>query len=291
LKEVCFASSLSSEEYYARDHEVDGALLFPAAGFLEIACVAGTIAGEASVTRIEDVVWMHPLRLASADHPVKTYLKPCGNHVEYAIVSFNEDNEPIVHSEGRVSYGKRKDLHAVPASHSILELKSRATKTVQGADCYRRFAGFGLRYGPCFQTIQELYIGRDFALSRLKLAPELEDRFDQYILHPSILDGALQTVIGIASNGAPEAEADTPYLPFALGEVEILRPLSQACYAHVERVESEGHSDIRQFDIQLLSDSGEVLARLHKFHVRSMHRRPRDGVDDLALSRDELAAE
>jgi polyketide synthase PksL len=284
LKEVCFTSSLSSTEYYARDHQVGGELFFPGAGFLEMACVAGTIAGEESVARLEDIVWMHPLPLTSADHPVKTYLKSNGNHVEYSIVSFDEDNERIVHSEGRVSYGRRKDVHDLQASYSIQELKSRAGKTVQGPDCYRQLEGFGLRYGPCFQTIQELYIGSDFALSRLKLAEELQDDFGQYILHPCIIDGALQTVIGITANGAPQAESDTPYLPFALGEVEILRPLSESSYALVERVASGCHSDVLQFDIQLLSDSGDVLARLHRFHVRRRQRSQRDDVDHLVLS-------
>jgi polyketide synthase PksN len=292
LKEVCFASSLSSGEYYARDHQVNGELFFPGAGFLEIACVAGTIAAEESVARIEDIVWMQPLRLTSADHPVKTYLKSNGNHVEYAIVSFNEDNERIVHSEGRVSYGRRTDLHALQASYSIQELKRRAEKTVPGSDCYRQLEGFGLRYGPCFQTIQELYIGRGFALSKLKLAEELEGDFDQYLLHPCIIDGALQTVIGIAANAALQVESDAAYLPFALGEVEILRPLSASCYAHVEPVVPGCNSDILQFNIQLLSDSGDVLARLHNFHVRRIPGSQRDVVACGACTHpDELAAE
>jgi polyketide synthase PksN len=273
LKEVCFASSLSSKEYYARDHQVNGELFFPGAGFLEIACVAGTIAGEEAVARIEDIVWMHPLCLTSGDQVIKTFLKPSGNHVEFAIVSFNEDNERIVHSEGRISYGRCRNPHAVQPSYSIQELKLRADRTVQGSDCYRRLEGFGFRYGPCFQTIQEMHVGSDFVLAKLKLAEDLKDDFDQYILHPCIIDGALQTVIGLAANGRAEpGESDTPYLPFALGQVEVLRPLSESCYVHVDRATSKGHSDVMQFNIRILNDSGEVLARLDNFYVRALPR-------------------
>jgi hypothetical protein len=110
--------------------------------------------------------------------------------------------------------------------------------------------------------MQELYVGSGFALSRLSLAEELKDDFDQYILHPCIIDGALQTVIGIARG----AESDTPYLPFALGEVEILRPLTQTCYAYVEHAASDStSSDVKQFNIRLLSESGDVLVKLNNF--------------------------
>jgi polyketide synthase PksL len=265
LKEVRFSSSLSGREYYGRDHQVNGETFFPGAGFLEMACVSGMVAGEESVTRIEDIVWMQPLRLASGDHQVDTLLRSDGNHAEYAIVSFNEDNERVVHSEGRVYYGSRAKFgNEVQAACSI---QKRATKTLQGEACYRQLEGFGLRYGPCFRTMQELYVGSGFALSRLSLAEELKDDFDQYILHPCIIDGALQTVIGIARG----AESDTPYLPFALGEVEILRPLTQTCYAYAEHAASDSSSsDIKQFNIRLLSESGDVLVKLNNFYVRAL---------------------
>jgi polyketide synthase PksL len=269
LKEVCFASSLSGKKYYGRDHQVNGELFFPGAGFLELACVSGTIAGEQSVSAIEDIVWIQPLTLTAGDTLVKTVLKSSGNNAQYAIVSFDDDNEPVLHSEGRVVYGNRsKHGDEVHAAYSIQELKNRAGRTVPGSHCYRQFEGFGLRYGPCFQTVEELYIGSSFALSKLRLADELKDDFEQYILHPCIIDGALQTVIGMTAGGEP----DTPYLPFALDQVEILRPLSETCYAYVEQTvaEDSAKSDIKQFNIRLLNESGAVLVRLNNFCVRAL---------------------
>jgi acyl transferase domain-containing protein len=179
----------------------------------------------------------------------------------------------VVHAEGRVSYerqGKHDD--ETQAGYSIEALKNRAAKTVSGSDCYRQFEDFGFRYGPCFRTLQELHIGSDFALARLDLGKELKGDFEQYILHPCIVDGALQTVIGMATGG----ESSTPHLPFAVDEVEILQPLTETCYVYVEQAASGNpvNPDIRQFNIRLLGENGDVRVKLNNFYVRALRNTP-----------------
>jgi len=267
LKDVCFASFLSGQEYYGRDHLVNGERFFPGAGFLEIACISGTIGGEGSVTRIEDIVWVQPLRLGTGDQLVEIFLKTIGDSVEYVIISFDDDNERVVHSEGRLVYGADSLGDSEPASYPVSEIRARAGKTLSGSHCYQQLESLGFHYGPAFQTIQELYVGKDFALSRLELTAALQADFDQYILHPCIIDGALQTVLGMAADEQP----DSLYLPFALGAVEILRPVMSTCYAYVEPAarDASASPEIKLFNIRLLSENGEVLVNLENFYVRT----------------------
>ena len=275
LKEVSFGSMLSPERYYARDHQVGHQMLFPAAGFLEIACVGGTLAAERKVTSIRDVVWSAPLKIDTPEVLVKTFFKTNGDATEYVSVSLGNDAERVVHSEGRLLYGTAA-AHGIDSggNPSIQELQSRCTQTLEGAECYRRFARHGLHYGPSFQTIQALHIGAGWALARLQLTQALLADFGHYILHPCLLDGALQTVIAFAGEGGDPV----PYLPFALDEVRILRPLPPTCYAYAQQVVSEHsrHPDIKQFDISLLNESGEAVLQLSHFYVRALRtpRRP-----------------
>ncbi|MFK3648769.1 SDR family NAD(P)-dependent oxidoreductase [Lysobacter enzymogenes] len=269
LKEVCFASWLSGEAYYARDHRVDGAMFFPGAGMLEIACVAGSLAGEHSVIALEDVVWNQPLRLAPGRRLVKTLLKAGQDGADYLIVSLDEDNERVVHSEGRIGYGHpRAHGRSAPAPVAVAPLIAGARRTLQGADCYRELERAGFQYGPGFRTIRQLHIGDGYALSALKLDDALLGEFDQYLLHPSLIDGALQTVLGVVGDGGAAA----PHLPFALGSLRRLRSLTPSCYAlaRPSAASAGGPADVKQFDIQLLSESGEVLAALNKFYVRAL---------------------
>lgn len=272
LKEVRFVSKLSEGAYYAQEHRINGESLFPGAGFLEIACITGAIAAEAPILRLTDIVWPRPLVFTGEPQLVQTRLKANGNHSECSIITFNDDNEPVVHAEARVFCGSRNNGtgEKFQSTYSLAELKQMAKKSIAADQCYQRFSLFGFSYGPAFRTIEELRIGEGMALSRLVLKEELHRDFDQYILHPCLIDGALQTVIGIADGEG----SSIPHLPFAVDEVELVRPLSHPCYVYVEHSESDGAENqmMKQFHIRLLNEKGEVLVRINNFYVRALTR-------------------
>jgi len=273
LKQVSFSSSLSDDEFYALEHRVNNEKIFPGAGFMEIACIAGNIAGEQRVTKIKDIVWIHPLSFQNGPQMVQTFMKTIGNSTEYEIISLDEENERVVHSEGRLFFesdevpGVNVDVKE-ETNISIQQLKTQCLAPQEGSHYYQNFKSFGFDYGSAFQAIQQFYVSDTFALSMLNIAEHLKADFDQYILHPSIIDGALQTVVGLIG----QVESGTPYLPFALDEVEIIRPITHTCYAYVEPVDSEEHHqvDFKKFNIQLLNERGDVLVRMKDFYVRAL---------------------
>jgi polyketide synthase PksL len=269
MKEVSFSSLLLANEFYAVDHKVNNESLFPGAGFLEIACMAGTIAGEQRVHKLKDIIWAQPLSFKGGSQKVKTFLKTIGKSIEYEITSLDNEKEIISHSEGRIFF-KDEDTVSLEATNnlSIQALKRQSIKVQHGKAHYKKFELHGFNYGPSFQTIQELYIDDLYALSKLKIAEHLKGEFDQFILHPSIIDGALQTVLGLVEGEG----SGTTYLPFAIDEIEFIRPLSQLCYAYVEFAYSkDGHKmELKKFNVQLLNEQGDVLVQIRNFYVREL---------------------
>jgi acyl transferase domain-containing protein/acyl carrier protein len=271
MQEVSFSSVLSDTAFYAVDHKVHEERVFPGAGFLEMACISGNVASEQKVRKIRDVVWIHPLTFRTGPQSLRTVLRPAGEGVEYAISSFDDEGETIVHSEGRLVFGRSEAAGSDPDGRMPLEaLKAQCERREEGAALYRQFGEYGLHYGPAFQTVQELYVNGSFALARLTVADPLKGDFGQFILHPSIIDGALQTAAGLAESLAPR----TPYLPFAVDEIEILRALPQTCYAYAERADAhaQNHAGVTKFNIRLLSESGDVLVRITNLYVRPLAR-------------------
>jgi acyl transferase domain-containing protein len=170
---------------------------------LEMACIAGNIAGEQRVRKIKDIVWVQPLIFLTGPQALQTSLKRIGDVVEYTISSADDENETIVHSEGRLDFSDDWTKPAEPRANTedripIQALKAQCGRPRRAADFYRKFSDYGLQYGPSFQTLQEIYINGAFALSKLKMPDHLKGDFDQFILHPSMIDGALQTIAALA---------------------------------------------------------------------------------------------
>jgi acyl transferase domain-containing protein len=260
LRGISFASRLSDTEFYAVDHEVNEERIFPGAGFLEMACFAGNIAGEQRVRKIKDAVWIRPLSFRKGPQTLRTLLKPGVSDVAYKISSLDEENEEIVYSEGRLIFGSvLTDVADGEDRISVEALKAQCSSKLDGAAFYERFRKCGLNYGASFQSVQEIFVSDSFAFARLKLADHLRPAFGQFILHPGLIDGAWQTAAGLVGN----RELLTPYLPFVLDEVAILHPLRQTCYAYAEFSDSHGPNPdgVRKLNILLVNESGDVLVR------------------------------
>ena len=275
LRETGFASVLSDGAFYARDHTVGGERIFPGAGFLEMACIAGTIAGERRVRSVRDIVWAQPLSFRRGAQNVRTSLKPIGDAVEFAVVSFDDEHETIVHSEGRLVFREGWSAPvAAPERASLQALRARATRREEGVVWYDRFREHGFEYGPAFRTIQEILVGDGFALSRLRIDDRMKADYGQFVLHPSMIDGALQTVAGLAGG----VDAVAPHVPFALDEVEIVHPIPQHCHALATFADGgePSRAGIRKFDIRLLNEDGDVLVAMRNLYVRALVRPPSD---------------
>jgi acyl transferase domain-containing protein len=267
LREISFGSFLSDTGFYAVDHQINGTGVFPAAAFLEMACVSGNIAVEQRIRTIKDVVWVLPLTFPTGSTELRTCLKPAQDAVEYAISSFDDEDESVIFCEGKLAHGT--DVTGRPAVERmpIEALKEQCAIREEGTAYYAKFRQFGIEYGPSFQTIQEIYSHSSFALSKLKLPEHLKADFSQFLLHPSIIDGALQTVAVLAAGAGPA----TPHLPFALDELEMLHPLRQVCYVYAVVAEpGEEKQDIKKFDLRLMNESGDVLINLKGLYLRAI---------------------
>ena len=137
---------------------------------------------------------------------------------------------------------------------------------------YDLFETSGITYGPAFRTMRELYVGENFALARIEIADHLRADFDEFTLHPCVVDGALQTVSALIGG----ADTSVPYLPFSIEEVEIRRHTAPACFVYVEPAGSrqQGNTEVLKFNIKIANERGLVLVNFRSFSVRSFRFMP-----------------
>jgi hypothetical protein len=99
-------------------------------------------------------------------------------------------------------------------------LAKSSMKTVSADWCYETFKRTGLDYGPAHRGIEEIYVGQGEVLAKLSLKESLSDTLEQFILHPGLLDSALQASIAFA-DGLEEPDRVRLSLPFALEELDV----------------------------------------------------------------------
>lgn len=267
LKEIKYTSILSDDEYFSRDHLVGGQRILPGSVFLEIAYMSATLAGERKVQKITDIIWSHPLLFNGYANNVTTYLKTLGSATEYEIISINDNQERVVHSEGRVLFQENKSfIKEQYKRFSVDDIIRQCNNYNEGSYFYQTFNNFGFEYKSAFQTVKEFHFNEHIAVAKLELPGVLLKDFDRYALHPSLLDGALQTVAALLG----QKNENVMYLPFAIDEIEIVRAMPPCCYVYVESIinKNDYRKDIKKFNIRLLNLQGMDIVVIKNFYVR-----------------------
>ncbi|MFY2558579.1 amino acid adenylation domain-containing protein [Corallococcus terminator] len=262
LDGVVFRKRLVPEASYLRDHEIGGKKILPAVVSLEMVRMAGELAaGSGQVARMKNLVWLKPLVVDEAFRDVAVRLERKDGAVGFKVVTDGAE----VHMQGGLEYGLARD--ASPERVDVEELKRRCPTVHDRSRFYGPFAGLGYGYGSSLKPVQKVYRNGREALVELQL-PDGAEAGDDFVLHPSMMEGMLQALAGLLFN--PESESNAAFLPFSMKELEILgRRLPASCFVHVSMRDEHARPSLQsRFDLALLSPSGEVLVRVHDYSVR-----------------------
>ncbi|PEM81596.1 hypothetical protein CN627_28225, partial [Bacillus wiedmannii] len=258
-----FRKTFSNKELFLKDHEVLDQIILPGVCYLEMAKVAGKMSIEGTVRGIKDVIWVRPIIM---DEPFKTIyisLNLDGNDIFYEV--YREENErKVVYSKGTYLY-ERNQQPFITKEFNIDEIIKRFDRKIEEEELSKIFRKVGFRYGPYFQVMKELYCGDDEALAKIILPPHLQASFKEFELHPSLMDGILRTITGI---GIEDIERNPSLrVPFTLGQLEFIKPLTEICYSYATVVSKEGTQNAK-YNITILSEQGEELLRIKNFSTR-----------------------
>ena len=262
LKEQMFYSEFDGNEFFLKDHIVNQKKVLPGAAYLEMVRAAGELSGEGTISTICNASWIKPLIVSEESIGMNVSLYSEEDGIAYEVWSKDEqENETILfqcflgHSEEKETQNQKEWLH-------VEEIKKRCPHYMGGNECYTLFHNMGLEYGEFFQTILELYAGDNESLSKLQLPVGLKEESEKMTLHPSLLDGAFQSVIGCIVAEDP----GIAYVPCELGKLSLLDRIPEACYVYacLREKEKGGYS----FDIKVLREDGLVVVSMDNFKVR-----------------------
>lgn len=270
INEISFTSWFDGGEFFLSDHVVMRKRLLPGVAYLEMARAAVEQAvGRERRLQLTQIVWVRPYIAANEDGrdglpPVITKLLPQSPTViQFEIYSQMPDGQTQTHCQGKAIV-----LDSLAASGTRLDLSVAMVKhqesTLEKAECYRVFHQLGIEYGAGHQGIERLHVARGRVLARLALPETLKETLDEYVLHPSLMDSALQATLGLSKNHRLG-------LPFELESMEILHRCTSmmwACIAYDREIEPVPQAKVQKLTVELYDDSGRLCVHLQGFSAR-----------------------
>jgi acyl transferase domain-containing protein/acyl carrier protein len=190
--------------------------------------------------------------------------------------------ELAVHAQGLIE--RAQAAAEDPAEGDLHHWLRRCSAELRVEDCQRLFESVGFFVGPAMRALKELRTGRDsagppFILARLEVPPDTPAP-SSHVLHPAVVDGALQASIGLRMTGG-EGTAAPPTLtvPFAVDSVEVLGPSPTRGFALL-RPSVASSQCIQKLDLDLFDENGRRCFRMRGYSVRVAKRH---GPGDLLL--------
>lgn len=269
-----FSKQFSGDEFYLRDHRVENSgpqIILPGVAYLEMVRAAAqlSVPAEYRVRKIRNVMWLRPLQIQGVPQKVSVVLSAHGIGMAYQVQDASDSD--IAFSNGEVVFAgthgapplERLNIDALHAQNGVMET---------AAEIYHLYQKMGFHYGPAFQVTQWRLRMRNAALAKLQLPQNLCDGAAEFVLHPSLMDGALRTCLGIG-----DANHVAPMVPFSLGEIEIFAPLQTECYVYATRAQEyaagigiNGSAQTATYHLVITDVQGRVLVKIKDVGARPL---------------------
>jgi acyl transferase domain-containing protein/acyl carrier protein len=249
---------------YLSDHRVEGAAIFPAAAYVEMALAAAGETFGAGPCVLEDIEFRAAMTLPEDQALVVQTSVDSARAID--IFSRRTTDETWT----RNATGKLRRLNYSPGlpEKALKQARERCTTEFNAADCYHSFEGVGLQYGPSFRAIARLWGGEREALGEVRATSPVPAG---YHAHPAILDSCFQVLTAArSSSGADKHFEEAMYLPVKIERITFLGALPAVVWSQVRVVELDaGHI---KANYRLFDEAGELKMEIEGFSCKRVER-------------------
>ena len=237
---------------YLPDHEVDGLVVLPGAAYVELGFAIRHEAGCGTAGAIEDLRFAKALVIGAREEPeLRTVYNPGSR--EYGVYSrAGEGNPWLLHATGRLSL-------LPPGESPRLDFEAIRARSVEHRDSalhYRSMEARGLRYGPWFQGVRELWRDADGreVLARIERKQPVDESRPREALDSTLLDACFQTLLALLDDGDRRL-----YVPVAIRRVDLWQGLGSRIWCHGRW--TGGSGDTLEGDIRICDEAGAISGR------------------------------
>lgn len=250
-----------------RDHAVGDAVVFPAAGFVEMALAALQAWQGDTTHEIEELEIRAPLLLE--DGRAKTVRL----RIDISDGSFSiRSRDRLSEDSWLVNVVGRLLLAPSAWKNERMQSSPKGTPDVAGEEHYQLTSRVGLGYGPAYRAVSGVWNEPNGVVAGFVSPPSIAAEIPQACLHPGYLDGAFQLLVDILRREV-RAGGSFAFVPVKIGRAVLHRPGVAVAFARATMIRRGPRSAVVSF--VLFDADGEALARLDAVRFRAVQLRKR----------------
>ncbi len=250
---------------YIEEHKVQGPIVFPGAGHVDLAVSAAIQTFGEKFCFLEDLNFESALFLPDSGDPPFIQLDISSDSGDYFIYSKPryKESQWTLCSNGKVNHIGDK---FVPIPINLAEVKKRVNIPVQVKPMHDELLESGLYLGPSFRGIKKLFRsdGHWESISEIEVHESVRNEFRQFFIHPGVLDSCFQTVFGIFNEREDVNKKMGVYIPRHIDKIKY--------YSHPNSFKLIVHGRLREWtdeyalgELWIFNEDGSLVAEFHGF--------------------------
>ncbi len=244
------------EQSYLVDHQVEGEIVYPGAAYIETGLAVARLEGKSERITLENVEFKRAFFLDKEKAKlVETRLDESKGGFQVSAVD-SRTGQWSLFSQGIISTVSR---HVPHPSVQLKQLIAKFSRKLEKAEFYRHCHKLGLNYQSAFQAVEAAWHSDTECLVEIRLPESLAATAGDYLLHPSIMDGAFQALFPTIESG---------YLPVKIAELNYYRKPDEHCFSYYRNLYKDEYRI--KGDLIIFDTEGQILVEVLGCELKSL---------------------
>ncbi len=249
-----YITNVTSKETYIADHIINESFIIPGVYYIECMRFAGEDIVQKEVKNIKNIIWKTPIEII-------------GNKKIYTTINYDKKYKvDISESTEKKNFSNCQaildfeTIYKQPLNKDINEIKNKAKRIIKKQEIYSEENMGIYNYGETFKAINQIFIFEKKVISELEVSKNEVINMKDFKLHPTILEGALQSITPLLNN------KKSSFMPYSIKELRIFNNVETKMYAHVTE-SSNSTTKFQSFNIDICNLNGEVAIQIFNYTI------------------------
>lgn len=270
------------KDWVLTEHKIMGNHIVPGTTYVEMARKIAEDYFPDNQFELRDLTFVSPLIVKVGEvKELQTVVKWEKDHYQFQMISrfdyLTPHGEWAIHAEGKIydldSCRSMDQIVEIVSSDAeagkvggqlhldLMKIKERCSQSWV-EESSRTGSGNGVyEFGPRWHNFRRANLGENDLLVELSLAEEYWGDLEEYQLHPSLLDSAVNVAIQSVGDGV--------YLPLLYKRMKVFGPMPGKFYSYLQRKgQPNEKAQTITFDIWLMDEKGQVFVEIEDYAIK-----------------------